>query len=144
MKVSNLVNWFKNRPIVTVTAAFLLIVCVILLPTVFSPAEDDKPDVQTGTLRNPTAVTEDAAKIIPPAPTDAWPFVPAVGDFTLSVPGDSAGQIYALPTSSAVLLNTKSGMTAEDLQSALTVTREMPITVSSSGDGFLITPAIGT
>ena len=143
MKVSNLVNWFKKRPIVTVTAAFLLIVCVILLPTVFSPAEDDKPDVQTGTLRNPTAVTEDAAKIKPPAPTDAWPFVPAVGDFTLSVPGDSAGQIYALPTSSAVLLNTKSGMTAEDLQSALTVTPEMPITVSSSGDGFLITPAVG-
>ncbi len=145
MKLNTITNWLKTRLVISITAAVLLLCVLIVLPTLLpSPSGDDKPSAHTGTLRNPTQVTEDIGGLTPAPTKENTPFVPIAGDYSLSVPENSAGQIYALPTSSAVLLNTKTDVTADYLQSALTVTPEVPITVSSSDDGFLITPTAGT
>ena len=149
MKLTRFTNWIKRipRPAVIGTAAFVLVLLIIVLPLLVRRiGGEDTPDRPDGVLRNPTVTypvtdTDDTRQPqTPPA------FLPMAGEFSLSVPmkTDTAnsGQIFALPTSSAVLLSTKQSL-SEDQISSLSVTPEVPITVTPSEDGYRIEPTAG-
>lgn len=135
-----------RKPVI-IASAVLLAIGLILVPALLrgnDPSDPSDPHGKpAGTLRNPSRTT--AVDNTPVStPPDQPIFAPRTGDHVLSVPENSAGQLYALPVSSSVLLRTTAETTAEELQSSLCITPAMPITVSSSEDGFLISPAVGT
>ena len=128
---------FPLYAIVTAVAVMVLAAAAIVLPRLL-PDDGTTPG---GVLRNPTVTEGISGGTDTPSPTV---FAPTAGDFCLSVPDGSEGQVYAVPTASAVYLTSEQTFTAETLAENLRVTPPTPVSVTASGEGFLVTPMSGT
>ena len=121
--------------LITAAAIVLLAVSAVMLPRLTHTNEE----IPEGTLRNPTTtpLSEDDPAI---TPVD---FVPSDSDFCLSLPDSTAGTVYAVPTDSALYLTSSRTVTAESLADTLVITPAAPLSVTASGEGFLVTPMSG-
>ena len=121
--------------LITAAAIVLLAVSAVMLPRLTHTDEE----IPEGTLRNPTTtpLSEDDPAI---TPVD---FVPSDSDFCLSLPDSTAGTVYAVPTDSALYLTSSRTVTAESLADTLVITPAAPLSVTASGEGFLVTPMSG-
>ncbi len=145
MKLRELLKML-SRSRIALTAAFLA-VCVLLIaviPTLLT-RNGDRDERPAGVLRGPQTQTVTLSPIPDDMgdPITAAPFAPVTGDYSIELPENTPGALYAWPTECAVLLKTADAADTAAVMDALTVTPQTPVIMEASGEGVLITPMSG-